>query len=442
MDVAAIFAKPPEPGRAKTRLIPLVGAERAAELAHAFLSDAWAHAHACDGMRAVISTTSVEPSRFGLSPEPELWDQGDGDLGARIERTLRRALDHGERAFAIGADAPDLGPQRIEAARAALDDADAVLVPADDGGFVLLGLTRCPEGLLADLPWSQPDTCARTVERLRGHGLRVVLLEPWFDVDEPHELRALAARLRKTPQSAPHTARLLQARPLPVAISVVLPVLDEQARIDAALQRLLAEPGIDEILVVDGGSRDDTVARAERHGVRVLLADTGRARQMNAGAAAATGEVLWFVHADVVLPHGAAAHVRHALRDPETVAGAFVTWTVNDSAPRPWAALLHVADLRSRVTRHPYGDQALFVRREVFESLGGFPDLALMEDVALAERLRKRGRIARIDARVQVSGRRFVRRPLRTMIAWNTLPFLYRRGVPTRWLARIYGHVR
>lgn len=440
--IAAVFAKPPQAGRTKTRLIPLLGAEGAARYAEAFLADSWRTLQSEDWLSAVVSTTEADPRRFALSPPPVLWDQGDGDLGARMERTLQRGLRSHDMAFAVGADAPDLSPTQLRSARAALDTHDAVVIPADDGGFVLIGLRRCPDDLFADLPWSQSHTCAATVARLRQTGLSVEVLPGWFDVDEPAELRALETRLQREPARAPNTAKLLRESPLPARISVVLPVFNEATRIGAQLDRLRAETGVDELVVVDGGSTDDTVEIVRQRGVRLIHSEQGRAKQMNAGAAATSGEILWFVHADVGLPEGAPRQIRHTLKQPGVVAGVFKTWTVNDGSPRPWAVLLHVGDLRSRVTRHPYGDQAMFIQRSRFTQIGGFPELALMEDVAIAERLLLQGRIHTVDARVIVSGRRFVKRPVRTMLAWNTLPWLYRRGVPTWLLERIYGNPR
>ncbi len=135
--------------------------------------------------------------------------QGEGDLGARIERVLRNALQLASLAIAIGADAPALPARLLEAARDALGRADAVIGPADDGGFYLLGLRTCPVRLLAGLPWSAPDTFARTTERLRERGLRVEVLERWFDVDRPEDLDRLRALIQRGDIHAPSTARLL-----------------------------------------------------------------------------------------------------------------------------------------------------------------------------------------------------------------------------------------
>ncbi len=198
-----IFAKPPVAGQVKTRLAAALGSERAAELARAFLDDTISAVQALPWAQPALATTEIVES--GLP----LLLQGEGDLGERIERVLRAALQVAPPAIAIGADAPALPRRFLEAARAALDRADAVVGPAEDGGFYLLGLRLCPEGLLAGLPWSASDTFTRTVERLRARGLRVEVLERWFDVDRAEDLERLRALLRSGEIDAPRTARLL-----------------------------------------------------------------------------------------------------------------------------------------------------------------------------------------------------------------------------------------
>jgi len=225
-------------------------------------------------------------------------------------------------------------------------------------------------------------------------------------------------------------------------VSVVIPVLDEEARIGAQLESLARLP-VHEVIVVDGGSRDATVARVRAAGTaRLVVAPRGRASQMNAGARAATGDVLLFLHADVRLPDDAVRRVEEALGDPEVVAGAFRTWTVADGG-RSWLApLLHLADLRSRYSVLPYGDQALFVRAEAFRRAGGFPEQPLMEDLELSRRLRRLGRIRIAPSRVTVSGRRFLARPIYYTVAVNVLPALYAAGIPASALKRLYGDPR
>ena len=226
-------------------------------------------------------------------------------------------------------------------------------------------------------------------------------------------------------------------------VTVIVPVLNEEARIGEQLDALGAVGEIHEIIVVDGGSTDRTVdvARA-RGGAMVLTARQGRAAQMNAGAERAPGDVLIFLHADVRLPRAAVRWIASALAEPAVVGGAFRTWTVAEGR-RAWLApLLHLADLRSRYSGLPYGDQALFVRADIFRQLGGFPDQALMEDLEFSRRLRDVGQIRTVPATVSVSGRRFLARPAYYTLLANVLPLLYRLGMPPRVLASLYGNPR
>lgn len=226
-------------------------------------------------------------------------------------------------------------------------------------------------------------------------------------------------------------------------ISAIVPALDEARRIGGTIAALLAA-GVDEVIVVDGGSQDDTAGAARAAGARVLHAPRGRAAQQNAGAAAARGAVLWFVHADTRVPPTAGAAVLRALAVPGTVGGAFRTRHVHDGpTPAPWPArFLALADLRSRLGRPAYGDQAPFVRRADFEALGGFPAQPLLEDVELSRRLRRRGAMPTLPLQVTVSGRRFVARPVAATVLAQLIPLLAAAGVPPRLLARLWTAVR
>jgi hypothetical protein len=204
-----VFAKPPRPGTVKTRLASVLGDEGAGALARAFLLDTWSTATRVSGVDVVLAATEVEAPEWTSLPAAEVWPQGAGTLGDRLERVLRRALQAHPFAIAIGTDIPGLPLSRLIDGCEALRTADAVLGPADDGGFYLIGVSTCPDGLLDTVPWSASDTCARTLERLGQHHLTTTLIAPWFDVDEPADLDALRRRIRDGTIHAPETARIL-----------------------------------------------------------------------------------------------------------------------------------------------------------------------------------------------------------------------------------------
>lgn len=144
-----------------------------------------------------------------LPPVLDVQNQGAGDLGNRQEHVLRRALALTPRALAIGTDSPDLPRRLLDEAERTLLSHDAVLGPTLDGGYYLIGLRRCPEGLLGGLPWSVPQTGARTTQRLRDQGWDVALLEPWYDVDTAADLERLRGEVADRPHRAPVTAALV-----------------------------------------------------------------------------------------------------------------------------------------------------------------------------------------------------------------------------------------
>lgn len=204
-----VFAKPPRAGLVKTRLAADLGPEGAARLARAFFDDTWAAVGALDWADAVLATTDVQAPEWTDPPGMALWPQGDGHLGDRMERVLSRALDTHVAAIAIGTDSPGLPPDTLNDARRALAHHDAVIGPSEDGGFYLIGLRRCPEGLFLGVPWSADDTCARTLQRLGALNLSVAVLPSWFDVDRPGDLQRLRSMRDVLEHEAPATARVL-----------------------------------------------------------------------------------------------------------------------------------------------------------------------------------------------------------------------------------------
>jgi rSAM/selenodomain-associated transferase 2 len=223
-------------------------------------------------------------------------------------------------------------------------------------------------------------------------------------------------------------------------ISVIVPVLGEESVIGERVRRIRAlEAGADpEIIVVDGDPGESTLRALGDPGVIGLASPRGRAVQMNRGAEAASGEILLFLHADTDLPAGAFTRIRRVLADPSIKAGAF---DLAIRSPRAaFRVIERVASRRSRITRIPYGDQGIFLRRAYFREIGGYREIPLMEDVEMMRRIKRRGdRIAFLDVPVSTSARRWEKEGiLRCTLRNWILVSLFVLGVPAERLARFY----
>lgn len=223
-------------------------------------------------------------------------------------------------------------------------------------------------------------------------------------------------------------------------LSIVIPVLDEEAEIADALAALAAlrARGV-EVIVADGGSRDRTTELARPHADRVIKAPRGRAVQMNAGAEAARGDALLFLHADTRLPLDADRLVAEGLALSGRAWGRF---DVHIAGRHPMLAVVAaMMNLRSRLTGIATGDQAIFVRREAFARAGGFPAIPLMEDIALSRALKRASWPLRLSQRAVTSGRRWeTHGVLRTIVLMWRLRTAYWLGAPPARLARRYGY--
>jgi rSAM/selenodomain-associated transferase 2 len=221
-------------------------------------------------------------------------------------------------------------------------------------------------------------------------------------------------------------------------LTIIIPTLNEAAHLDRLLPALLGISPEPEIVVADGGSSDATLEIVRRFPqVTLVLAPRGRARQMNAGARAARGEILLFLHADTARPPGATEAAAEALGTPEVVGGRF---DVRFDSTRPiFRMIATMMNTRSRLSGIATGDQAIFVRRPIYDALGGFPDIPLMEDVEFSRRLKRQGRLACLRLRVTTSARKWQQEgAARTILLMWTLRFLHFAGVQPARLHRWY----
>jgi len=231
----------------------------------------------------------------------------------------------------------------------------------------------------------------------------------------------------------------------PRLVSVILPTWQEESALGACLTAVARNEGPLEIVVVDGGSTDRTVDVARSfapHGVRVLEGGPrGRGAQMNRGARASRGPLLWFLHADTRPPAGAATAIRRALAEPD-IAGGALRFGV-DSPRRVFRLLEALVRVRSEWFRLPWGDQGIFLRRETFEAIGGYREEAILEDLHLVRELKRRGRLRLLPLEVRTSPRRWEGGGLvRTTLRNQGVLLLHRLGVSPERLARLRGHDR
>jgi rSAM/selenodomain-associated transferase 2 len=217
-------------------------------------------------------------------------------------------------------------------------------------------------------------------------------------------------------------------------ISVIIPALDEADNITACLDSVGNQAGDFEIIVADGGSGDGTVELIDSRAL-VVSSNRGRAVQMNRGAQCASGDAFLFLHADSKLHADALAHLRKALSDPRVAGGTFTLKFDSDKLPFRFYA----AFTRMKFRYFHYGDQGIFVRRKVFEQLGGYKEMPLMEDLDFLSRMRKKGRVVLINLPVTTSARRFLKRgPVHQQLLNIFLVFCYLLGVKPSTLSRLY----
>ncbi|WP_317619414.1 TIGR04283 family arsenosugar biosynthesis glycosyltransferase [Laspinema olomoucense] len=430
-DRLIIFTRLPYPGTTKTRLIPALGAGGAA-LLHRQLGE---HTLATvrDGLQQKMPKPIAVEVRFTggtleqmqgwLGEDLEYRPQSEGDLGDRLIVATQEAFEAGcSRLVLIGTDCPDLDARILRQAFDSLHSHDLVLGPAMDGGYYLIGLSRFVPELFQGIAWGTGEVLAQTLAVASSESLTVAKLPELRDIDRPEDLAFLGSRF--------------SLRANPGQISIILPVLNEEAGIGSTLAGVCGLADV-EIILVDGGSSDRTREIATSYGVSVVRSEPGRGRQMNLGAAQATGEILLFLHGDTRLGSGFDREIRRILEEPKVVGGAF---ELRIEGPEP---LLRVIEWgvkwRSRLGQMPYGDQGIFVRAATFWELRGFAEMGIMEDFEFVGRLKRRGRLAIAPLPAFTSARRWQKWGILRTTGLNQLMIVgYYLGISPARLAHWY----
>lgn len=386
-----IFTRYPEPGKTKTRLIPVLGPDGASALQRRMTERILGVVKQLAKSRSVSIEVRYEGGgehliQQWLGPNIIYSSQTEGDLGQRMAVAFNEAFQTGmDKVVLVGTDCPGLTIRHLQNAFDALNASQVVLGPARDGGYYLIGLRKTITQLFTGISWGTPQVLEQTTRIADELGLSVALVDTLDDVDRPEDI--------------PAWEKATESR-----ISIIIPALNEAENIVNTLESIRRSSEA-EIIVVDGGSCDETLTLARSCGAKALISLAGRARQMNAGAERATGDVLLFLHADTLLPEGFEHHVRQILALPGTAAGAF---ELHIDDPLSHLRMIEkIANLRSRKFQMPYGDQAIFLKAELFQEVGGFPDIPIMEDFELVRRLRRKGRIVIAPVAAVTSARRW-----------------------------------
>ncbi len=423
-----VFGRYPVPGKTKTRLIPLLGPAGAAEIQKILMEKILievkqAAARHGSEVEVCFSDGSEVKMEAWLGSGVLFSPQSSGDLGRRMFSAFCRAFDSGcHRVVLMGTDVPGLTASYLERALNALEKHDLVIGPSTDGGYVLIGLTN-PANVFEYIDWGTDLVLAQTKDLANHLTLDVHLLDPLKDIDTPDDYQKWRPGMRL---QDPY-------------LSVIIPALNEAKHIESSIRSARSKDS--EVIVVDGGSSDNTVALAEYAGARVLKSQHGRSSQQNHGARIANGKVLLFLHADTILPEGYVDPVFEALMDPLTTIGAFRFKTDGDSLTMRFISFM--TNLRARYLKLPYGDQGLFIRKSLFQSTGGFPEVLIAEDLFLVKALSKKGRVRIVPADIVTSARRWQEIGVaRTILINQMIAVGCYLGVPPGFLARFYRSPR
>jgi rSAM/selenodomain-associated transferase 2/rSAM/selenodomain-associated transferase 1 len=424
-----VFLRYPQLGRVKRRLAEGVGEEEALRIYTMLLRRNLGVVKDFLGMQRDVEAflcheppEAAEELRENYPGPYSLIPQRNGDLGKRMEGAFLDLfeLGYGE-VVLLGSDIADLEPSDICGAFMALSKGEVPIGPSHDGGFYLLGLRRPFPAVFALGEWSTGDVLQRVLKAL--HGFRFVLLNKRHDVDTPSDMHLVSRGMFRD------------------TISVIIPHLE--GGLDEALSlanriRSLMWPN-DEVVLAEGTEKALLCAQEEEplQGIRLVRSSRGRGIQLNTGACASRGDILWFLHADSDPPSDFAYLLRKLYRGSHCSFGCF-RLGFRDEAPIMRLVSMW-ANARTALLKIPYGDQGIFCRRDIFARVGGFGKRLIMEDVDLARSLKKLGKLLFLRERLLTSPNRYLKGGvLRTALRNQLTMSMYLRGIPEERIYRYY----
>lgn len=439
-----IFTRVPEPGKTKTRLMPYFTPAQCARLHGYFLEDIIRECRKCDVDIYVSYTPEGKANEKKLQKylgdvDGYIPQSGEG-LGQRMYHALETVLGRGYAACVlVGTDVPELTAGSVEKAFRVLEAKDGVFGRTGDGGYYLVGMKRPIREAFELETYGHSRVLEETVRQLEDAGMSVGFTDTLEDLDTPGDLADYRERMRsgkrlkhtKTGKYLAKTAR----------VSIIVPIYNEEKTIQDLQEQLAPLLDSCEILLVDGGSTDRTLSMIGPK-FRVLHCAKGRARQMNEGAKASTGDILFFLHCDSQIPDHLLARIRKVMRDYR--AGCF--GVAFHSRNFFMFTCRVISNHRVKDRKVMFGDQGIFIDRRLFFEAGMFPLLPVMEDYQFSLTLKEMGvRLGIADRRIYTSDRRFPKGTipkLKLMWKMNRLRKMYRNGEPIEKIAALYGDIR
>lgn len=447
-----LFTRVPEEGKTKTRMMPYLSPEECVALHESFLKDIIREAASASADLRVYATPTLEDAAFrGLFPAgTEFFLQEGPDLGVRMETALEETLKAGyDAAVLVGTDLPEVRKEDFQCAFRILEQRDVVLGPTRDGGYWLIGLTKPSHAPFEPKTYGNGTVYESTLEGIQRGGLSAGFVRELEDMDEREDLAAFRDRIRHNPNLLKtESGRYVTDHG---KISVIIPSYNEEKVLPALLTQLDAFRQPDcpwkeqlEFLFTDGGSTDATLDLLKAGNWPVISVAKGRANQMNSAAKEARGDILFFLHCDSEVPKDFPRQILEVMKEHE--AGCF------GIAYRTKEAAMHINSFYANHVRFSlqnimFGDQGIFLTRELFFRAGMYPPLPIMEDLQFSLTLRDMGvRPGLTKKRIYTSPRRHPEKNFfKQMLSLHQYPKLrklYREGVPIETISDIYKDIR
>ncbi len=438
-----VFTREPEPGKTKTRLMPYFTQEQCAGLHSCMLRDISREMKSADADIIVAYTggrNGPEFLRKTFGKTAVFIEQIGADIGARMKNAIKEALELGyDKVVLIGTDIPEIRAESVNDAFSKLDSSDIVLGPTEDGGYYLIGMSLVHPEAFEVKVYGTGSVFEETAESLRLADLSVALADKYPDIDTPEDISAYRKRMREDSSVRnSHTGRYIRDA---ARISVIIPVFNESGEVGCMMEQLREYKKECEIIFVDGGSTDDTVSRIG-NAFTVISGEKGRGAQMNRGALESTGDILFFLHCDSLLPEGFDREIRRVMSVHDW--GCFGVRFPSKNFFMLTNRI--ISNYRASMRKLPFGDQGIFIDRKLFFDTGMFPEIPLMEDYEFSLKMKQHGIAPGMTGKRLVSSdRRYgtgTKSILKTEICMWKLRRMYRRGVSPDVLRSYYNDVR